>query len=104
MSLPDSKTEVRCTFCTRKPLLAVCGTDRRGKPFVHVRIYKQRRVYGNIVVTGGPVHLQCRECLRWLRIRFVRVSDVNLDEIRAQDVPGSETGAPAGMMDAPQTA
>lgn len=101
---PDKKTEVRCPFCSRSPLLAVCGRDEKGNPFVHVRIYKQKRIFGNVVATGGPVHLQCRECFRWLRIRFVRISDVNLDEIKAQDVPGSDAPTPARMMDAAQTA
>lgn len=104
MSPPREPTPVRCPLCSRHPLLAMYGTDEGGAAFVHVMIYKQKRIFGNVVVTGGPVHLQCRECLRWLRIRFVRLSDVNIDEIREQDVPGSETTAPARMMDAARTA
>lgn len=104
MSPPSEDTAVRCPFCSRHPLLAVHGRDKKGEPFVHVRIYKQKRIFGNIVVTGGPVNLQCRECFRWLRIRFVRLTGVNIDEVREQDVPGSQSPAPARMMDAARTA
>jgi hypothetical protein len=41
------------------------GVDERGKLFVHIRIYKQRRIYGEVLVTEGKVQLFCRECLRW---------------------------------------
>ena len=32
---------------------------------MHVRVYKQRRVFGEVLVTNGVVKLHCRECLRW---------------------------------------
>lgn len=56
--------ELRC-FCRRKPLLATYGLDSKGKLFVHVKIWKQHRIFGEIVVEGGTVKLHCRECLRW---------------------------------------
>jgi len=56
--------ELRC-FCRRQPLLATFGIDKKGKLFVHIKIYKQRRIFGEIVVEGGTVKLHCRECLRW---------------------------------------
>lgn len=54
--------ELRC-FCNRNPLLATYGV-RRGKLFVHVKVYKQHRIFGEVFVEGGKVMLRCRECLR----------------------------------------
>ena len=59
-----SHHELRC-FCSREPLLATYGLDAKGKLYVHVRVYKQRRVFGEVLVTDGRVQLHCRECLRW---------------------------------------
>ena len=63
----ETINELRC-FCGRKPLLAVYGVNNKKQPYLHVKIYKARRIYGEIVVTEGVVHLCCRECLRWHRI------------------------------------
>lgn len=59
-----TSNELRC-FCSRSPLLATYGLDTKGKLYVHVKIYKQRRIYGEVLVTEGRVQLHCRECLRW---------------------------------------
>ena len=56
--------ELRC-FCRREPLLAVIGQDDDGRWFLHVKVYKQSRIYGEIVATDGKVSVRCRECLRW---------------------------------------
>jgi hypothetical protein len=45
-------------------LLATYGLDK-GKLYVHVKVFKQHRVYGEVLVTEGKVQLRCRECLRW---------------------------------------
>lgn len=41
--------------------------DGRGSLYIEVKVYKQRSVYGHIVVTlrDGEVKLFCRECYRW---------------------------------------
>jgi hypothetical protein len=66
--MPDGrKQELRC-FCSRQPMLAVYGIGLDGRPYIHVRIYKQRRVYGEMVFKGGELSLVCRECIRWHRI------------------------------------
>lgn len=62
--------DLRCE-CSRRPLLAKAGRDSKGQPYVHVKIYKQRRIYGEIVVTEGTVRLRCRECFRWFVVRIV---------------------------------
>jgi hypothetical protein len=65
-----SKQQLRC-FCSRKPLLAIWGNDENGRPYIHVRIYKQGRIFGDVVAHGGEVKICCRECVRWHRIVFV---------------------------------
>lgn len=60
---------LRC-FCRGEPLLATYGVDGRGELFVHVKIYKQSRIYGELVFTGGVVKIRCRNCLRWHRVIF----------------------------------
>lgn len=61
--------ELRC-FCRGEPLLATYGIDSKGKLFVHVKIYKQNRIYGELVFEGGVVKIRCRNCLRWHRVMF----------------------------------
>jgi len=56
--------ELRC-FCSREPLLATYGIDSKGKLFVHVKIWKARRIFGELVIEGGIVKIRCRDCLRW---------------------------------------
>lgn len=64
-----TRNELRC-FCRREPLLAVYGVDKRGKLYIHVKIWKNRRVYGEMLVTEGRVHLRCRECMRWHQVHI----------------------------------
>jgi hypothetical protein len=51
-------------FCARKPLLAFYGVDEKGKIYIHVKVYKQDRIFGELWITGGTVKIRCRECLR----------------------------------------
>lgn len=74
-----SKHELRC-FCRTEPLLAVYGVDESGQLYVHVKIWKQSRIYGEIIVTGGVVKLRCRECLRWHKIRILQPDHAELVE------------------------
>ncbi|WKW85470.1 hypothetical protein SEA_REYNAULD_17 [Rhodococcus phage Reynauld] len=50
--------------------MAMYGVNENGHPYVHQKIYKQRRIYGESIVTSGTVELCCRECLRWTVIRI----------------------------------
>lgn len=61
--------ELRC-FCSRQPLLATFGIDDSGTLFVHVKIWKARRIFGELIMEGGPVKIRCRECLRFHTIHF----------------------------------
>ena len=61
--------ELRC-FCSHRPLLATYGVDSKGKLFVHVKIYKAKRIFGELVIEGGTVKIRCRDCLRWHTVRI----------------------------------
>lgn len=74
-----TKHELRCC-CSREPLLALYGVTEGGLPYVHIKIYKQRRVYGEVLITEGNVKLLCRECLRWYTVRIVTPTSAKLDE------------------------
>lgn len=74
-----TKHELRC-FCRGEPLLATYGVDEQGKLYVHIKIYKQSRVYGEVVVTGGPLRIRCRNCLRWHGVVFRTTGTVALEE------------------------
>ncbi len=64
LKVPRREKELRC-FCSREPLLATYGIDKKGKLFIHIKIWKARRIFGEIVAEGGIVKLRCRDCLRW---------------------------------------
>ena len=98
-----TKNELRC-FCSRTPLLATYGLDDKGNLYVHVRIFKQRRVYGEVVATEGKVSLRCRECLRWHRVNIVQPGKAVL--VEDTDPKPTEPEAPSTSMlahDAPDT-
>lgn len=61
--------EVRC-FCSRSPLLAVYGVNKNAEPFIHVKVWKQKRLYTELAVTGksAKVSIKCRDCYRWYNI------------------------------------
>lgn len=66
--------EIRC-FCNKHPLLAICGRDNKtGEPFVHIKTWKQGRLYVEAVVTSGVVRIRCRDCFRWHTVRIIRDS------------------------------
>lgn len=71
MTRRPTKNELRC-FCSRAPLLAMYGVDEHGKLYVHVRIFKQNRIYGEVIVREGRVSLHCRECLRWHTVKIIQ--------------------------------
>ena len=55
-------------------MLAKYGVSN-GEAYVWLRVYKQKRIYGEMVCMGGTVRLKCRDCLRWLTIRINPSSD-----------------------------
>lgn len=79
MSSRRTHNDLRC-FCSRKPLLATYGLTMNGSLYVHVKVYKQNRIYGEVIVTDGTVELHCRECLRWHRVVMHQPGKVVLEE------------------------
>lgn len=77
--------DLRC-YCSRKPLLGKYGKDKNGLLFVWVKIYKQSKVYGEMIFTQGTVRLRCRECLRWHLVR-IRQPDDSRVVFRAEELP-----------------
>jgi hypothetical protein len=77
--------DLRC-FCTRRPLLGKYGRDKDGLLYVWVKIFKQSRIYGEVIFTEGTVRLRCRECLRWHLVR-IRQPDDSRVVFRQEDLP-----------------
>lgn len=63
--------QLRC-FCSRAPLLAVCGRSEDGEPYVWIKVFKQGRIYGEVVIISGEFQMRCRECKRWHRVTIRR--------------------------------
>ena len=55
--------ELRCN-CSKNTLLGVFKTDEEGVPFLHVKSWKQKRIFTDIEVSGGLVRVRCRDCHR----------------------------------------
>lgn len=67
----DRRNEIRC-ICSRKPLLATYGLLSTGKPYIHVKVFKQSRIYGEIFVSAdADVRIRCRECLRLQKVKII---------------------------------
>lgn len=74
----SSSRELRCS-CSSTPLLARWGMAKDGTAFVHIKVYKQKRLYVEMVVTdGNEFRIRCRNCQRWHRV-FVR-GDLKLQD------------------------
>jgi hypothetical protein len=79
--------QLRC-FCARRPLLALYGTDKRGQLYVHVKVYKGDRIFGEVVATGN-VKIRCRECYRWYEVVIHQSNRAVLEE--TSDLPQEAT-------------
>jgi hypothetical protein len=83
--------ELRCE-CSRRPLLALYGRGRDGKPFIHMKVFKGRRLYAEAVFTEGVVRLHCRECLHWTTVRIVPLTEPT---VKQENLPAE---IPASML------
>lgn len=79
MQRAKSRHELRC-FCSRRPILAFYGMTEYSKLYVHVKVYKQSRIYGEVIIEGGVVRLHCRECLRWHKVKITQSDTASLEE------------------------
>lgn len=61
---------LRCT-CSTRPLLAI-ARPIDGRWLLHLRVHKQHKVYGEMVVEEGVVRIRCRACARWYLVRVRR--------------------------------
>ena len=68
-------------------MLAMYGVDESGELYVHIKIYKQGRVYGEVYYTGGMVQIKCRVCYRWNRVVFTSQGTNPLAELCVTDPP-----------------
>jgi hypothetical protein len=72
--------QLRC-FCGRKTLLGVYGVDTKGKLYIHVKVFKQDRVFAELLFhEGSNVDICCRDCLRWHHIRIATTGKPVLEE------------------------
>lgn len=97
--MPRHDNEIRC-FCARRPLLGVYGRDADGKLFIHIKVYKQSRLYAEIFVDGDATcRIRCRECLRLQKVKIVsgrpllQVEREAMDSL-APDPPATDVAPP----------
>lgn len=92
----DRSYDLRCT-CSRRPLLARYGRDSKGHIYVHLKVFKGKRLYAESIFTGGNVRIKCRECLHWHNVIIRQSRDVVIQqselpaEIRASMLAEAKT-------------
>jgi len=77
--------------------LAVYGVDEKGRLYIHQRVYKQNRIFGETIFYGGTVALLCRECLRWQEVVIVNRTNAALTPIEEPKVLARENGTRASL-------
>lgn len=81
--------ELRCE-CSRRPLLALYGRSTDRKLYVHIKVFKGKRLYAEAVFTQGVVRLHCRECLRWTTVRIHQPGEPRVkQEALPDEIPAS---------------
>ena len=88
-----TKHPLRCE-CSRKPILAYYGLTDKGKIYLHVKVYKARRVYGELLVLSGECQMRCRECYRWYTVIIPNAGNPRLVETPEPESVAEE--APVG--------
>ncbi len=83
MTGQSSERVLRC-FCYGKCILGIVKFDNQNKPFVHIKIYKSNRIYGEVLLKFGDIRVRCRDCYRWHQIRIVKERAV------LEEIPDSE--------------
>jgi hypothetical protein len=78
----SSDLVVRCP-CAAAPILSILRVDDRGNRFVHVKIYKQKRIYGEFIIEYGLVRMRCRSCARWFSLEIKK----DVHRFRPEDLP-----------------
>jgi hypothetical protein len=88
------KGEIRC-FCSRSPLLAVFGVGKNSRPFIHVKVWKQNRLYTELVISGknAETSIKCRDCYRWYRIFITETSIPSITEVSENEVQNADSSS-----------
>lgn len=50
--------------------MAFYGIDKNGELYLHTKVFRQSKIYSELMFTGGMVKIRCRKCLRWHTIVF----------------------------------
>lgn len=88
--MPKTRNELRCICCNRQPILAMFGLDEFNRVYLHIKVYKGQRIFGEILVEqGSKIRIRCRECLRWYRI----VVGVGIPKLEESEAPQTEVVA-----------
>lgn len=85
--MAKTQHELRCT-CRFSPKLAEYGIDEKGVPYVHVKVWKGRRLYTEVIFTGGIARIFCRDCSRWYRVVFRERQTTLVQVARPREVAG----------------
>jgi hypothetical protein len=54
------------------------GVNDLGKPYIHIMVKKQRRLYAEIISTSGDIKIRCRDCLQWFNLIIPIVGTAHL--------------------------
>lgn len=86
-----AKGEIRC-FCSQAPLLGIFGVNSSGEPFIHIKVWKQKRLYTEFVVTGKSTKtsIKCRNCYRWYNIFITDNNTAQMTETQAVEVQNAD--------------
>lgn len=77
---------IRCE-CSARPILAIARLSEDGKWVIHVRAYKQHRIYAEVVIDSGSPRIRCRECLRWHQINIKRARVEAVETSPPSEIP-----------------
>jgi len=78
-------------------MLAAYGRDSNGDAYIHVRVYKAKRVFAEIYTTY-PISLMCRWCGRWWRINIVN-KNITAQERNVPEVLIEKNSNPIVLLD-----
>jgi len=72
---PRTAHDLRCT-CPHHTKLAEYGMTTDGAAYLHVRVFKQGRVFGEVIASSGEVRVLCRDCGRWTQVNVKQPGEI----------------------------
>lgn len=89
--VPEGRKHFRC-FCARKPLLAVYGLTSGGALVLHIKVFKQKRIYAELFIhEGSSISIRCRECFRLHNVKILGNRLLQEGELQAMDSINPDT-------------